>query len=251
LITAIVNQKGGVAKTTTTINLGSCLAELGKKVLLIDIDPQGNLTQGLGVENIDKTIYECLTEELPLSEIIQHTNFNNLDIVPANIKLANAELELSSTLGRESLLKDALEHADLNYDYILIDCNPSLGILTVNALTATEDIIIPLEPGIFALEGIGQLVKVIQLIKKKLNPKLNIKGVLLTRVNSRTSLAKDFEVQLHEIFGDKVFNTVIHNNVKIAEAQTYKKPINVYDKNAKGSIEYMSLAKELISNEKQ
>jgi chromosome partitioning protein len=250
LITAIVNQKGGVAKTTTTINLGSCLAELGKKVLLIDIDPQGNLTQGLGIENIDKTIYECLTDELPLSEIVQHTSINNLDIIPASIKLANAELELSNTLGRESLLKDALEHTILNYDYVLIDCNPSLGVLTVNALTAAEDIIIPLEPGIFALEGIGQLVKVIQLIKKKLNPKLNIKGVLLTRVDSRTSLAKEFKEQLHSIFGDKVFNTVIHNNVKIAEAQTHKKPINIYDKNAKGSIEYMSLAKELLSYEK-
>jgi chromosome partitioning protein len=250
MITAIVNQKGGVAKTTTTINLGSCLAELGKKVLLIDIDPQGNLTQGLGIENIDKTIYECLTEELPLSEIVQHTSINNLDIIPASIKLANAELELSNTLGRESLLKDALEHTILNYDYVLIDCNPSLGVLTVNALTAAEDIIIPLEPGIFALEGIGQLVKVIQLIKKKLNPKLNIKGVLLTRVDSRTSLAKEFKEQLHAIFGDKVFNTVIHNNVKIAEAQTHKKPINIYDKNAKGSIEYMSLAKELLSHEK-
>lgn len=249
MICAIANQKGGVAKTTTAINLGSCLAELGKRVLLIDDDPQGNLTQGLGIENIDKTIYECLTEELPLSDIIQSTGIANLDIVPASIKLANAELELSNVLGREGLLKEALEKSHLDYDYILIDCNPSLGILTVNALTAAEGIIIPLEPGIFALEGIGQLVKVINLIKKKLNPKLEIKGVLLTRANQRTSLAKEFEEQLQAIFKDKVFKTVIHNNVRIAEAQAEKKPINIYDKTAKGAIEYMALAKELIGNE--
>lgn len=249
MIIAITNQKGGVGKTTTAINLGACLAELGKRILIIDDDPQGNTTQGLGVENIDKTLYECLTEELPVTDIIHSTGIKNLDIVPANIKLANAELELSSTLGRESLLKEALTNSNLNYDYILIDCNPSLGILTVNALTAAEGIIIPLEPGIFALEGIGQLVKVIQLIKKKLNPALNIIGVLLTRVNSRTSIARDFEEQLQSIFKDKVFKTIIHNNVRIAEAQAERKPINLYDKNAKGAIEYIALAKELLSHE--
>lgn len=249
MIISIVNQKGGVGKTTTTCNLGSCLVELGKKVLLIDNDPQGNLTQSIGVKEYKNTVYDCLTNELPIHEAIHKTCVPNLDIVPSNIKLANAELELSNALGRETILKDCIESSSLDYDYILIDCNPSLSLLTINALTVCDTMIIPLEPSVFALEGIAQLIKVINLVKKKINPKLGIEGVLLTRVDSRTSLSKEFREQLHEIFGPKVFDTVIHQNIAIGKAQIESVPINLFDKNSKGYKEYLALAQEVMDRE--
>lgn len=255
-IIAIVNQKGGVAKTTTAINLGSSLVELGKKVLLIDMDPQANLTQGIGLKKQEQTIYGVLKGEVTFKEAIYKTDIipNNwrgqLDVLPSSIKLANAELELSGELGREKLLQGAYEETDrLGYDYILIDCNPSLGLLTVNSLSIADNILIPIEPSIFALDGIQQLLDVIKLIKKKINSDLNIMGVLLTRVDGRTNIAKDFEEDLKEIFNKKVFNTMIHQNVKISEAQTEQLPINLFDKKARGAEEYYSLAKEVISYE--
>ncbi|WP_129596252.1 ParA family protein [Anaerophilus nitritogenes] len=249
MIISVVNQKGGVGKTTTTCNLGSCLIELGKKVLLIDSDPQGNLSQSIGVKEYKSTIYDCLTNDLPIQESIINTGIKGLDIVPANIKLANAELELSSALGRETLLRDCIKSSSLDYDYILIDCNPSLSLLTINALAVCDRMIIPLEPSIFALEGISQLIKIINLIKKKINPKIEIEGVLLTRVDSRTSLSKEFKEQIDEIFGSKVFDTVIHQNIAIGKAQIENMPINLFDKNSKGYKEYLALAQEVIGRE--
>jgi len=246
-IISIVNQKGGTGKTTTAINLGASLVELGKKVLLIDTDPQANLTTGIGATNGKKTIYDCLVNDVPISKCIYKTNIENLYIVPSSIQLANAEIELSSTLGRESVLKDAICSTTLDYDYILIDCNPSLGLLTINALTACNKVLIPLEPSIFSFQGVDNLIKIINLIRKKLNNKINILGVLLTRVDSRTNISKDFESQLKEIFKNKVFETLIHQNVKIVEAQVEKKTIIEYDKQSKGAKEYLQLAKEVVA----
>lgn len=244
-ILALVNQKGGVAKTTTAINLGSCLCALGKKVLIMDIDPQSNATKGLGITGFQKTTYDCLINDVNVKEAIYPTTIKGLDIVPSNIKLANAELELNSVMGRETILKDQF-HSGFDYDFMLIDCNPALGLLTVNALCIAEGIIIPMEANIFSFEGIEQLVKVIHLIKKKLNNKLDIFGVLLTRVDARTNISKEFESQLHAIFKDKAFKTLIHQNVKINEAQTARIPVNHYDTKCTGSVEYMQLAKEVL-----
>lgn len=245
-IISIVNQKGGTGKTTTAINLGASLVKLGKKILLIDADPQANLTTGIGIKDKDKTIYDCLVNDAPIKECIYKTGIENLYIIPSSIQLANAEIELSSVLGRESVLKDAVCSSSLDYDYILIDCNPSLGLLTVNALTVCDNVLIPLEPSIFSFQGVDNLIKIINLIQKKLNSKINILGVLLTRVDSRTNISKNFESQLKEIFKNKVFDTLIHQNVKIVEAQVEKKTIIEYDKQSKGAKEYLQLAKEVV-----
>ncbi len=252
-IIAIANQKGGVAKTTTSINLASCLAELGKKILVIDTDPQANFTKGLGFDARKKrTLYECLVnDDTKLEDVIYEAvevNNNKIHIVPSSIKLANAEIELSTTLGRETILKDLLDETQLNYDYIIIDCNPSLSLLTVNSLCASSDVLIPMEPSIFSFEGIEQLVSIIQLVKRKINKNLSILGVLLTRVDARTKIATEFKEELQSIFGDKVFKTVIHQNVKLSESQTNRLPINLFDKTSKGYKEYLELAKELIKN---
>jgi len=259
-IIAVVNQKGGVAKTTTAINLGSWLAEMGKNILLVDIDPQANLTQGLGLNKEDKTTYKILKEEVQFDEAIYESNIKEdnwkgkLDIIPSSIELANAELEFSGEIGRETLLKEAFEESNLNqennehYDYMIIDCNPSLGLLTVNALSLANSLIIPMEPSMFALDGIEQLMNVIKLIRKKINSKLTIEGVLLTRVDGRTNIGKEFEQELKEIFGDKVFETIIHQNVALSNAQTEEVPINIYDQNAKGAKEYKKLAEEVKNN---
>ena len=259
-IIAVVNQKGGVAKTTTAINLGSWLAEMGKNILLVDIDPQANLTQGLGFNKEDKTTYKILKEEIQFDEAIYESNIEEdywkgkLDIIPSSIELANAELEFSGEIGRETLLKEAFEESNLNqenkedYDYMIIDCNPSLGLLTVNALSLADSLIIPMEPSMFALDGMEQLMNVIKLIRKKINSKLTIEGVLLTRVDGRTNIGKEFEQELKEIFGDKVFETIIHQNVALSNAQTEEVPINIYDQNAKGAKEYKRLAEEVKNN---
>jgi chromosome partitioning protein len=249
-IIAMINSKGGVAKTTSIINISSCLVELGKKVLAIDMDPQRNLTQGLNFNAEDRpTLYDCLLNDIPMEQVIYETDIENLHIVPSTIKLAGAEIELSTVLGRESILKDALDKIKDKYDYIMLDCDRSLGLLTVNALTSCTHIVIPLEPGIFALEGIDQLLKVVNLVKRKLNNNLAIKGVLLTRVIARTKIGKEFETKLSEIFSNKVFKTVVHQNVAIANAQTERKPINHYDVNSTGYKEYLNVTKELIERE--
>lgn len=250
MIIAVCNQKGGVSKTTTTINLGSCLAELGKKVLVVDCDPQYNLTTGLSVETGDnKTIHELLLDDDTMAkDVIVKTEFE-IDIIPANLSLANAEVEISSELGREQLLKDKLEQVYDDYDYILIDCNPALGLLTLNALVACDKIIIPLDAGAFALEGIGNLQDLIVKIKRKLNPKIELLGVLLARANKNTKINKLFEKELKETFDEKLFKTIIHSNIRVVDSQMDGKPLNYYDKSSTGYKEYLELAMEVIKNE--
>lgn len=247
MIIAICNQKGGVAKTTTTINLASCLAQCRKKVLVVDCDPQYNLTVGVDIEPKGKDVYDLiLKEDVSAEEVIQKTNFA-FDIIPASLKLANAEVEISNMFMREELLKDKLENIKNQYDYILIDCNPALGLLTLNALVSCDKVLVPIEPGAFNLEGIANLQNLIVKIKKKLNSSIDILGVLLTKVDERTKISKTFKQQLSNIFGDKFFNVVIHDNVKIQDAQMESKPINFFDKHCTGYREYLKLAREVIN----
>jgi len=251
-IIAITNQKGGVGKTTTTINLSASLAKMGKNVLIIDMDPQANATQGMAIEKYKYSLYDCLTQEIPLNEVIVRTNYENISIVPSNIILANAELELSTLIGREQVLKECINTSNLNeYDYIFIDCNPSLGLLTVNALAVANSVIIPMEPAIFAFQSIEQLLKVINLIKRKINSSLKIKGVLITRADRRTNIEKEFLDQIQKIFADKVFRTVIHQTVKISQAQIEGKSIIDFAPESIGAKEYIELAKELIERDER
>lgn len=244
-VIAICNQKGGIAKTTSTVNVGSILVENGKRVLLIDLDPQGNLTQALGVREYENTMHDCLVRDLPLSESIVHTDFD-IDVIPANINLANVEGQLVEAGGKEVILKNLIQDLQKEYDYVLIDCLPSLNILTVNALCAADSILIPMEASIFALQGLGQLIKIIQLIQKGFNSKLVVKGVFLTKV-TRTSLTLEFENQLKGIFGDKLFKTYIHQNVDIVKAQIQGKPINHFSKKCRGYDDYYSLTMEVMN----
>jgi chromosome partitioning protein len=258
-IIGVTNQKGGVAKSSSCIGIGSSLAELGKKVLLVDVDPQFNLTTGLGFGKKENTIYEVMKEKISFHEAIYSTNVEpkdwkgKIDLIPSSIELANAELEFSGEIGRETILKESFDNStseimEMNYDYIILDTNPSLGLLTVNAMALSDSLIIPLEPSYFALDGMEQLINVVKLVRKKINKNLSIEGALLTRVDGRTNIANEFQTKLKKIFGDKLFDTVIHQNVKIAEAQAEGVPINIYDKKAKGAKEYMNLALELINN---
>jgi len=246
-IISFTNQKGGVAKSTSTINIGAILGQMGRSVLIVDIDPQANTTVGLGVdgENIDSTIYECLTGTSSLEEAIIKTEFKNVDIVPSNIKLANAELEIASVTCREAILKDLIRESEISYDYMLIDFPPSLGLLTINGLAATKEVIIPIDAGLFSLVGISLLTKKIGEIKAKINPSIKNAKVLLTRVDSRTNFSKIIKKSIEDIFSDNFFDTIIHQNVKISEAQSARKPVSYFDKNCRGTIEYKELAKEI------
>ncbi len=244
-IIAVCNQKGGCAKTTTAVNLAASLADLNKKVLLIDNDPQGNLTGSIGVNEYKNTILDCLVNDLSIGEAVVKSNFDNIDILAADINYANAELALANVKNKEYLLKEAFERSKLDYDYILIDCSPSLSLTTINALVAANSILIPLEPSIFNLEGLAQLIKILRLVMDNLNKKLEIKGVLLTRVDTRSNLPKQFEEQLHEIFGDKLFNTMIHQSISVVRSQIEKKPLLYYERWGKSSREYIALAKEV------
>lgn len=251
-IFSMSNQKGGVAKTSSVINLAAGLRKLGKKVLVIDTDPQGNLTSGLNKkDDFDNSIYDILCSDFPLGQAIEETDWPGIDIITASIQLANAELELASVMGRETILKDAITESKIvdQYDYILIDTNPSLGLLTVNALAAAEGVIIPMEPEIYSLEGMDYLLKVFNLIKKKINKKLEIAGVLLTKVHARTNIAKDFEEEVKNIFGNKVFKTKINLNVAVQEAQTERQPVVFFNPKAKAAVQYVELAKEIINHE--
>lgn len=251
-IIAVANQKGGVAKTSSVINLAAALTKMGKKVLVIDMDPQGNLTSGLNQKDKFKvSIYNILTLDLPMRQAITNTEWTNLDLIPSSIKLANAELELSTVMGRETILRDAIAEEKIakDYDFILIDTNPSLGNLTINALVAAEGVIIPMEPEIYSLEGMDYLIKVISLIKKKINKSLGVAGVLLTKVHPRTNIAKDFEEEVKATFKDKVFKTKINLNVKVQEAQSERMPVVFFDEKAKAAIQYMELAKEITGYE--
>lgn len=252
-IIAICNQKGGVAKTTTTLNLGSCLVELGCKVLLIDLDSQANLTKSIKVkEDISISVHDCLIGHNSLNEAINSTEIDGLDIVISNISLANIEGELAPVDNNELIMKNVFLKSKLNkYDYVLIDCSPALNVLTVNALVAANSVIIPLEPSIFGIEGLAQLVSVLKLIIKNYNMGLYVKGVLLTRVDSRSNIPSQFRSQLKGIFGEKLFDTMIHQNVSIVRSQIAKKPVNDYDKLSKSYREYLDLAKEVISRGKK
>lgn len=241
------NQKGGCAKTTTTANLAASLVELGKRVLLIDNDHQGNLTQSFGVTDYKYTIYDCLAKGLNISKAITKTVVNNIDIVASDLNYADAELALANVKGKETLLKSAFDLENLQYDYILIDCSPSLNLTTVNALVAANSVLIPLEPSIFNLEGLSQLVKIMRLIIQKFNPTLEVKGVLLTRVDSRSNLTEAFHSQLKEIFGDRLFSTLIHQTIAIPRSQIEKTPVLLYDKGSRASKEYLELAREVLS----
>ena len=247
-VIALVNQKGGVGKTTTAVNLAAFLGKKKKKVLLIYIDPQANATSGLGIDKreLEQTVYDVLINDAPISDVIYETNAENVDICPTNINLAGAEVELVTVISREQILKNAIASVSGNYDYIILDCPPSLGLLTINALTASDRLIIPIQGEYYALEGLSRLMDTINIVKKKLNPELEILGVVLTMFNMRTQLSRQVKEETDKYFGGKVFKTVIPRNVRLAEAPSHGLAICDYDKNSKGARAYESLAKEVI-----
>ena len=250
-IIAIANQKGGVGKTTTSVNLSACLAHVGKKVLLIDTDPQGNATSGVGVNkgDVQKCIYDILIDDVDFHEVILTTKVENLDIIPATISLAGAEIELVSTISREVRMKHAIQGVKEQYDYIIIDCPPSLGLLTINALTASDSILIPVQCEYYALEGLSQLLSTIRLVQKHLNEHLTIDGVLLTMFDARTNLGIQVIEEVKKYFQDKVYRTIIPRNVRLSEAPSHGEPIIVYDSRSRGAEVYLELAKEVVHNE--
>nr|WGD58023.1 sporulation initiation inhibitor protein Soj [Bacillus subtilis]WGD83965.1 sporulation initiation inhibitor protein Soj [Bacillus subtilis]WGD94615.1 sporulation initiation inhibitor protein Soj [Bacillus subtilis] len=250
-IIAITNQKGGVGKTTTSVNLGACLAYIGKRVLLVDIDPQGNATSGLGIEkaDVEQCVYDILVDDADVIDIIKATTVENLDVIPATIQLAGAEIELVPTISREVRLKRALEAVKQNYDYIIIDCPPSLGLLTINALTASDSVVIPVQCEYYALEGLSQLLNTVRLVQKHLNTDLMIEGVLLTMLDARTNLGIQVIEEVKKYFRDKVYKTVIPRNVRLSEARpSHGKPIILYDPRSRGAEVYLDLAKEVAAN---
>jgi chromosome partitioning protein len=247
-IIAVLNQKGGVGKTTTAINLGAYLAKAGKKVLVVDFDPQGNATSGLGLgkENLETTSYDILFKPSEIATAIHETATPRLNVLPTNAGLAAAEVELVQKPQRELLLKKAI--AGLDYDYILIDCPPALGLLTINALTAADQLLIPVQAEYYALEGLSQLLSVMQRVRQALNTNLELLGVVVTMYNSRTSLSEQVYGELKKHFGDKLFKTIIPRNVRLAEAPSFGKPVSEHDKWSKGARAYKQLAKEVIKH---
>ena len=246
-ILAVANQKGGVGKTTTTVNLSTILAKRGKKVLLIDADPQGNATSGLGAEKeVELSTYDVLVNETPMSEVIQDTIIKNLKTCPSNINLAGAEVQLVSMMSREQRLKEKLEEVKDKFDYILIDCPPSLGLITLNSFTASNSVLIPVQCEYFALEGLGQLLNTINLVKKHLNKNIEIEGALLTMYDVRTNLSNQVVKEVKKYFDDKVYKTVIPRNVRLSEAPSYGMPITEYDPRSKGAKSYIKFAKEFL-----
>jgi len=246
-VISVANQKGGVGKTTTTVNLGTILAKKGKKVLLIDADPQGNATSGLGVDkDVELSLYDVLVNETEIEKTIQDTMIKNLKLCPSNINLAGAEVELVSMMSREQRLKEKLEEIKDNFDYILIDCPPSLGLITLNSFTASDSVLIPVQCEYYALEGLGQLINTINLVKKHLNKNIQIEGALLTMYDIRTNLSNQVVKEVKRYFENKVYKTVIPRNVRLSEAPSYGMPITEYDPRSKGAKSYIKFAKEFI-----
>ena len=246
-IIAVSNQKGGVGKTTTSVNLAACVADAGKRVLLIDIDPQGNASSGLGQQAEEGlSVYEVIIGELAAEKAIVNTDFGSLDVLPSSIELAGAEIELVAMPGREMLLRDALAPIKERYDYIFIDCPPSLSLLTLNAMTAADSVLIPIQCEYYALEGVGQLMNTLQLVRKRLNPELAIEGVVLTMLDGRTNLGLQVVQEVKKYFKGRVYGSIIPRNVRLSEAPSHGKPIHVYDSRSTGANAYRELAAEFI-----
>ncbi len=250
-IIAIANQKGGVGKTTTAINLSACLAEAGQKVLVLDIDPQGNTTSGLGInkDEIENTIYQVILQEIEIEDAICRQVFENLDIIPSNVNLAGAEIDLIDVEDREYILKNAILKVRDNYDYVILDCPPSLSMLTVNAMTASDTVLVPIQCEYYALEGLTQLIHTINLVKKKLNPELELEGVVFTMYDSRTNLSLQVVENVKDNLKQNIYKTIIPRNIRLAEAPSHGLPINIYDSKSSGAESYRLLAEEVMSRE--
>ncbi|MBC8288482.1 MAG: ParA family protein [Nitrospinae bacterium] len=249
-IISVANQKGGVGKTTTAINLAASIALSGKKVLLIDIDPQGNASSGLGIDANARGIYELLMGEASQAEVICSTEIETLKIIPSRVDLTGAEIELVSREARESILKTALNGVREEYEFVVIDCPPSLGLLTLNALAVSTSVLIPMQCEYYALQGLSHLLKTLKLVKKSINPELRVEGILLTMFDSRTLLAKQVRDQVQKYFSDFLLNTIIPRSVRLSEAPSHGKPIMLYDGRSRGADAYVELAKEIISRSK-